>query len=90
MAHKPASLLFGGLYGYTKQEKKQSSDLWKFIGITAPLSSFWAVGNLIADTPRPNGYNIFGALIIGPIAVGWYTCIGNEIGKATRKALNDS
>lgn len=90
MAHKPASLLFGGLYGYTKQEKKQSSDLWRFIGITAPLSSFWGFANLIENTTRPSGKQLLGALVAGPIAVGWLTCIGNEVGKMGRKALNDT
>lgn len=95
MAIRAVSLTFGALYGYNKPEKKQQSDFWKFLGITAPATFFYTFDKLSTDNlSYGRGANqagrVVGALVGGPLVTGWLMCIGNEVGKMARKSLNDS
>ena len=91
MAIRTVSLTFGALYGYNKPEKKQQSDFWKFLGITAPATFFYTLDKMSTENLHySRGPTLVGALVGGPLVTGWLMCMGNEVGKMARKSLNDS
>jgi hypothetical protein len=93
MAIRNLSILFGALYGYSKPEKRDASHLYKFGAIVTPLQSLIIYSDYVNNrtyypilSRRPG----IPALIGGPLVVGMFLFIGNELGELARKSLNDA
>lgn len=83
-------LSFGALYGFLPAEKRNSRDLYKFVAIMGPMASVAAWAKSTATPVQYPGTNFVASMIVGPVMIGWWACIGSATGRMAKKVLEDS
>ncbi len=79
------AIVAGALYGYTPDNRKSTSDIVKFTAIISPL----AILRTWASTPNPTPMATLVPLVASPMMIGWCFCVGSQVGKFGRNAVNE-